>query len=94
MRQCEFWFVVGSQFLYGSEVLETVAERAAEMARALSEKLPYPVAYKLTAKTNREITDIVKAANFDDACAGIIAWCHTFSPSKMWINGLNSLQKP
>ena len=24
----EFWFVVGSQFLYGEEVLETVAARA------------------------------------------------------------------
>ncbi|MDY5641783.1 MAG: L-arabinose isomerase, partial [Candidatus Faecousia sp.] len=25
---------------------------------------------------------------------GIITWCHTFSPSKMWINGLVNLQKP
>ena len=33
MKQYEFWFVVGSQFLYGPEVLETVARRAAEMAR-------------------------------------------------------------
>ena len=32
MKQYEFWFVVGSQFLYGPEVLETVARRAAEMA--------------------------------------------------------------
>jgi len=94
MKQYEFWFVVGSQLLYGPEVLETVAKRAAEIAQALSEKLPYPTVYKLTAKTNREISDVVKAANFDDGCAGIITWCHTFSPSKMWINGLNSLQKP
>ena len=28
----EFWFIVGSQFLYGPEVLKTVASRAAEMA--------------------------------------------------------------
>ena len=28
------------------------------------------------------------------ACAGIITWCHTFSPSKMWINGFVDLQKP
>ena len=26
-----FWFVVGSQFLYGPEVLETVAARAREI---------------------------------------------------------------
>ncbi|MEA5144959.1 MAG: L-arabinose isomerase, partial [Candidatus Limiplasma sp.] len=25
---------------------------------------------------------------------GIITWCHTFSPSKMWINGFVNLQKP
>ncbi len=89
-----FWFVVGSQFLYGEEVLETVEARAREMAEKLSEKLPYPLIYKVTAKTNREITDIVKEANYDDSCAGIITWCHTFSPSKMWINGLVNLQKP
>ncbi len=30
-EQYEFWFVVGSQTLYGEEVLETVAARAEEM---------------------------------------------------------------
>ena len=89
-----FWFVVGSQFLYGTQVLETVEKRASEMAQELSKHLPYPLIYKVTAKTNQEITDIVKAANYDDTCAGIITWCHTFSPSKMWINGLFNLQKP
>ena len=75
----EFWFVVGSQFLYGDEVLKTVESRAKEMAEELSKKLPYPLIYKVTAKTSKEITDVVKAANFDDSCAGIITWCHTFS---------------
>ena len=89
-----FWFVVGSQFLYGPEVLDTVAKRAEEMAAKLSEVLPYPLVYKVTAKTNKEIADVVKEANYDDSCAGIITWCHTFSPSKMWINGLVNLQKP
>ncbi len=93
-KKYEFWFVVGSQFLYGPEVLETVAARAAEMAEKLSAVLPYPIVYKVTAKTNAEITSVVKEANYDDKCAGIITWCHTFSPSKMWINGLNLLQKP
>ncbi len=94
MKNYEFWFVVGSQFLYGPEVLETVEERAKEMAESLSKALPYPLVYKVTAKTNKEITDIVKEANYDDNCCGIITWCHTFSPSKMWINGLAALQKP
>ena len=96
MKDYEFWFVVGSQFLYGPEVLETVAQRAAEMTDVLnaSGKLPCRIVYKVTAKTNREITDVVREANYDTKCAGIITWCHTFSPAKMWINGLVNLQKP
>ena len=89
-----FWFVVGSQDLYGPEVLETVAKRAAEMAEEMSKHLPYPLVYKVTAMSNAQITGIIKEANYDDSCAGIITWCHTFSPSKMWINGLANLQKP
>ena len=89
-----FWFVVGSQDLYGEEVLKTVAERAEEMAQEMSKSLPYPLAYKVTAMSNAQITNIIKEANYDDTCAGIITWCHTFSPSKMWINGLANLQKP
>ena len=94
MEKKEFWFVVGSQFLYGPEVLETVEKRAREMAAEMSKSLPYKLVYKVTAKTNKEITDVVKEANYDDSCLGIVTWCHTFSPSKMWINGLEALQKP
>ena len=90
----EFWFVVGSQFLYGPEVLKTVEGRAREIAAELSKVLPYPLVYKVTAKTNKEITDVVKEANYRDECCGIVTWCHTFSPSKMWIDGLRDLQKP
>ena len=94
MKKYEFWFVVGSQSLYGDDVLKTVAERAAEMANEMSKSLPYPLTYKVTAMSNAQIAQIVKEANYDDSCAGIITWCHTFSPSKMWINGLAALQKP
>ncbi len=94
MRDYQFWFVVGSQDLYGPEVLGTVAARAAEMAEAMSRDLPYPLVYKVTADTNRQIAEVVREANYDPACAGIVTWCHTFSPSKMWINGLSNLQKP
>ncbi|NLI21090.1 MAG: L-arabinose isomerase [Clostridiales bacterium] len=96
MKDYEFWFVVGSQFLYGPAVLETVAARASEMARQMNDAghLPCKIVYKVTAKTNQEITEIVREANYDDRCAGLITWCHTFSPSKMWINGLAALRKP
>ncbi len=91
-----FWLLVGSQSLYGDAVLKTVDERAAEMAQYLNESggLPYPLLYKGTAKSNGEISAVIREANYDGACAGIITWCHTFSPSKMWINGLAALQKP
>jgi len=94
MKKYTFWFVVGSQLLYGDEVLRTVDARAREMAEEMSRELPFPLEYKVTAKSAAEISDIVREANFDPACAGIITWCHTFSPSKMWIGGLASLQKP
>ena len=96
MKQYEFWFVVGSQDLYGQQVLDTVARRAAEMADALnaSGNLPCKIVYKVTAMSNAQIRDIVAEANYDKRCAGIITWCHTFSPSKMWINGFVNLQKP
>ncbi len=96
IKDYEFWFVVGSQFLYGPEVLETVAKRAQEMTDKLnaSGNLPCKIVYKVTAKTNAEITNVIRDANHDEKCAGIITWCHTFSPSKMWINGLANLQKP
>ena len=92
----EFWFVVGSQFLYGPEVLDTVAIRAAEMAEKMNASgiLPCKLVYKVTAKTSGEISSVVREANYDPNCAGIITWMHTFSPSKMWIDGLKNLQKP
>ena len=74
LKDHEFWFIVGSQFLYGPEVLETVASRAQEMTDALnaSGNLPCKLVYKVTAKTNREIADVVREANYNEACAGII----------------------
>ena len=91
-----FWLLVGSQTLYGDDVLRTVDERAAEMVGFLnaSGKLPYELIYKGTAKSNEEITAVIREANYNKECTGIITWCHTFSPSKMWINGLAALQKP
>ncbi|MCR5306946.1 MAG: L-arabinose isomerase [Oscillospiraceae bacterium] len=88
----KFWFITGSQKMYGEETLRQVEADSREIVAGL--KLPFPVEYRLTAKTNAEITAVVKEANYDDECAGIITFCHTFSPSKMWINGLSLLQKP
>ena len=96
LKEQEVWFVVGSQLLYGSKVLETVAMRGHEIAAYIdaNEDIPCKFVYKGTIKSNEEVTAIIKEANYDDNCVGIVTWCHTFSPSKMWINGLTHLQKP
>ena len=96
MKNREFWFIVGSQHLYGPEVLDIVAARAAEMAEKISASplVPCKFVYKATVKTPDEVTAVIKEANYDNNCAGIVTWCHTFSPSKMWINGFSMLQKP
>ncbi|MEW5868740.1 MAG: L-arabinose isomerase [Chloroflexota bacterium] len=96
IKEQEVWFVVGSQLLYGPKVLDIVAERGQEMAAYFdaNENIPCRFVYKGTIKSNEEVSAIVKEANYDDKCVGIVAWCHTFSPSKMWINGLAHLQKP
>lgn len=87
-----FWFVVGSQFLYGEETLRQVEKNSKIIAEGLKTK--YPIIYKTTVKTHEEALNIVREANYDENCLGVISFCHTFSPSKMWANALNNLQKP
>ena len=96
MKEQQIWFVVGSQAMYGPEALETVAARGAEMAAFIdkSPQSPCKFVYKGTIKSAQEVTEVVKEANYDDDCCGVVTWAHTFSPSKMWINGLALLQKP
>lgn len=91
-----FWFVTGSQHLYGPETLEEVAAHSAEIAEGLSADpaIPFPVVFKPVVKTPDEIRQVCIAANSDENCAGIITWMHTFSPAKMWIAGLSELRKP
>ncbi len=92
----EIWFACGSQHLYGPGPLERVAADARDMAGALAEspKLPLKTVFKALLTTPDEIAQLCMAANSDANCAGLILWMHTFSPSKMWIRGLNALQKP
>lgn len=57
-------------------------------------KLPCKLVLKPLGTTPDEITAICRDANYDDRCAGLVVWLHTFSPAKMWINGLTMLNKP
>jgi L-arabinose isomerase len=94
LKKHEFWFVVGSQDLYGMDVLKTVDEHSRAMVRSLDAKLPCKLVWKPVVLGPDGILKLVREANADPACAGIVTWMHTFSPSKMWIAGLVELNRP
>lgn len=91
-----FWFVVGSQHLYGPEALKEVAEHAKRIAEGLDgdPAIAGKVVFKAVLTTPEEIVRLILEANSDENCTGIITWMHTFSPAKMWIHGLSQLHKP
>ncbi|WP_341578668.1 L-arabinose isomerase [Microbacterium schleiferi] len=89
----EVWFVTGSQNLYGEETLRQVAEQSQAVAAGLSE-LPIRVVWKPVLKDADSIRRLALDVNARDEVIGLIAWMHTFSPAKMWIGGLDALQKP
>jgi len=92
MKTPEIWFLTGSQHLYGPETLKEVAAHSQQISAEL--QLPLPLVFKPVLTTPDAIRATLLAANSDDACAGLILWMHTFSPSKMWIAGLSVLRKP
>lgn len=96
LKTFEVWFVTGSQHLYGEETLRQVDEHSKVIANALntSPHIAVSVVFKPVVKTPEEILQICREANAAPGCIGIIAWMHTFSPAKMWIRGLNTLQLP
>jgi len=94
MKEKVIYWLTGSQTLYGADVLEHVAKHSEEMAEYVNAKMPVTVKYLTTCKSSDEVVAAVKKVNADDDCIGIITWCHTFSPAKMWIKGLSMLQKP
>ena len=95
--------VVGQRLLAGAlgvpvAVMETAGEGGpwgmALLAAYMLEKRPGETLEQYLA--NRVFADAkgtVQRPREED-CAGLVTWCHTFSPSKMWINGLAALQKP
>lgn len=96
VKDYEFWFVAGSQHLYGEEQLRNVARDTEDIVNRLnaSGMLPYKVVLKGVMTTADSITQFMKDANYNDNVAGVITWMHTFSPAKNWIRGTMLLQKP
>lgn len=87
IKDYEFWFIVGTQHLYGEEIFADINSHAQDMCDEWSKKLPCKVVAKPCVKTSSEILNVIEQANNTPNCAGIITWMHTFSPSKMWISG-------
>ncbi|MFW6352541.1 MAG: L-arabinose isomerase family protein, partial [Bacteroidota bacterium] len=96
MKNYEVWFVTGAQLLYGGDAVVAVDSHSTEMVKGMNASgvLPVKIVYKGTVNSGKEVTATMKAANNDDKCVGVITWMHTFSPSKMWIHGLQELRKP
>ncbi|MFS0752761.1 L-arabinose isomerase [Oceanobacillus sp. 1P07AA] len=89
-----FWFVTGSQSLYGEETLKEVEDNSKQIVEALNENLPFNIEFKAVVTTTTEIQQVVREANVKESCGGLITWMHTFSPAKSWIAGLKELQTP
>ena len=96
MTDYEIWLITGSQHLYGGETLKQVEANSKEIAAGLAGKVnaPVKIIFKALLTTPDAITQTCLEANSAKNCMGLIAWMHTFSPAKMWINGLNLLNKP
>lgn len=95
IENMNFWFITGSQDLYGDKTLRQVKEDSVKIVDQLNKaSLPFPIIWKPTVLSSDAILAVIQAANTDAHCAGIICWMHTFSPAKMWIRGLSVLAKP
>lgn len=96
IKNYEAWFVTGSQHLYGDETLKQVAQNSQSIVEGLNKSgiLPIKIVFKPVLTTPESIYNLCLEANTNKNCVGIILWMHTFSPAKMWINGLNILNKP
>ena len=92
----EIWFGVGSQDLYGEEALRQVAQQTGEMVDFLNAtgKIPAKIVLKPTLKSSDGVKAFMTEASANPNVIGVITWCHTFSPAKMWIRGLEVLTKP
>ncbi len=90
------WFFTGSQDLYGPEVLLQVEEQSRRVVADLSasSEIPLEIEWRPVLKDRVAIHRAMVEANADESVVGVVAWMHTFSPAKMWIQGIDALAKP
>jgi L-arabinose isomerase len=95
-KEHEIWFLTGSQELYGTDVLRQVDAQSRDIAGILdnASQVKARVIHRPVLTDPGAIRKMFQEANADEACIGVIAWMHTFSPAKMWISGLDALRRP
>lgn len=92
----KLYFITGSQDLYGEDTLKKVEKDSRQMVEYLNERLgeTVEIVWQPTVSTSDEAEEVCLKATADKDCVGVITWMHTFSPAKMWIRGLQILNKP
>ncbi len=92
----DIWFLTGSQEMYGPATLQQVADQSRRIAAELdaASVIPARVVWKPVLTSAGDILTICREANAAADVVGVVAWMHTFSPAKMWIAGLDALDKP
>ena len=87
-----FWFITGSQHLYGPETLKEVNAHSQIIADWLDQNSfsHCKVLFKPVLTTPEEIRSLCMQANNDSTCAGLITWMHTLTQNV--ISGLPTKQ--
>ena len=89
-------FLTGSLHYYDEATRRQVDRQSKEIVAGLgvSPDIPIEIVHMPTLLDPDGIRRACLDASADDSCIGVIGWMHTFSPAKMWIAGLQALQKP
>ncbi|HZD98444.1 MAG TPA: L-arabinose isomerase, partial [Micromonosporaceae bacterium] len=92
----DIWFLTGSQEMYGPATLQQVADQSRRIAAELdaASAIPARAVWKPVLTSAADILTVCREANAAADVVGVVAWMHTFSPAKMWIAGLDALDKP
>ncbi len=95
-KNYEIWFIAGTQNLYGDSALIEIENNSVAISKSLNSNssIITNIISKGILKSTHEIKNLFNEANNNSNCIGIICWMHTFSPSRMWIDGLKTLAKP
>lgn len=96
LKNNEVWLLTGSQHLYGPDTLKKVAGHSRQIADWWNntQNLSATFVWKPVVTTPEAISAVMDEANTHPECIAVITWMHTFSPAKMWVDGLCRLTKP